>query len=122
MVALTDPDALETVKDTSCKPGVLYVIVGIESVEVEGVPPGKVQLQLVGLPFHERSVNVKLSPWQTALVELLDSKSALHNTAGVLTPVAVKLEEVQRLLLEAVLLVSAVRILVFCPVVNIVEQ
>src|SRR6218665_2835732 len=103
-------------------PGVLYVITGTESVDEDGVPPGNVQLQEVGFPFQERSVNVKLEPWQTVFVVLSVAKSAVHNTEGVLTPVAVKLEVVHKLLRCPVVLARAARIRVFCPAVNMLEQ
>ena len=61
------PKAFDATNCTLYEPGVLYVTVGLETVDVEGVPPAKVQVFKVGEPVL-KFVNTTVWPGHTVVL------------------------------------------------------
>jgi hypothetical protein len=61
------PKAFDATNCTLYEPGVLYVTVGLETVDVEGVPPAKVHVFKVGEPVL-KFVNTTVCPGHTVVL------------------------------------------------------
>src|SRR5690349_19517724 len=59
------PCALDTIKITSYRPGVLYTTAGFRLVALAGSPPSNVQFQLVG-KFTDKSLKLTVPPLSTS--------------------------------------------------------